>query len=61
MCLYCNLKRLKERQQRQKKRSYWKTKKILKEFVTPKSIIGDGTRIEEGFGSNWCQKKTRGL
>jgi hypothetical protein len=31
------------------------------EFITPTSIVGDGTRIEEKFGPKWCQKKTKGL
>ncbi len=27
----------------------------------PTSIIGDGTKIEEEFGSDWYQEKIRGL
>jgi hypothetical protein len=29
--------------------------------AAPTSIVGEGTRIEEEFGSSWYQKKTRGL
>ncbi len=61
MCFYCNLKSLKERQHRPKKKVIGRTQWISKEFATFISTIGNGTRIKEEFGPNWCQEKTREL
>jgi hypothetical protein len=36
-------------------------KGISNNFIALASIIGEGTRIEEEFGSSWYQKKTKGL
>jgi hypothetical protein len=55
------LKSLKERQHRPKKKVIGRTQGISKEFATFISTIGNGTRIKEEFGPNWCQEKTREL
>ncbi len=36
-------------------------KYILKNFIAPTSIVGDGTRTKEKYGSSWRQEKTKGL
>jgi len=55
------LKSLKERQHRQKKKIIGGTQGISKEFATSISTFGNGTRVKEEFGPNWCQEKTREL
>ncbi len=63
MCFYWNLMSLKETQHRQKKKKkvIGGTQGISKEFATSISTFGNGTRIKEEFGPNWCQEKTREL
>ncbi len=36
-------------------------KGVLKEYVALTNIVGDCIRIEEDFGSNWCEEKDRRL